>query len=87
MERILGIGGYFIRAVDPASLSAWYQEKLGLDIDEAGWWRQDEGLTVVATFESETEYFGSRTQQSMINFRVRDVDAMLQQLRGMGANV
>ena len=87
MERILGIGGYFIRAADPASLSTGYQEKLGLDIDEAGWWRQDEGLTVVATFESETEYFGSKSQQSMINFRVRDLDAMLQQLRDMGANV
>jgi predicted enzyme related to lactoylglutathione lyase len=42
---------------------------------------------VLATFEYDTEYFGSRTQQSMLNFRVRDLDAMLAQLRSQGANV
>jgi predicted enzyme related to lactoylglutathione lyase len=44
-------------------------------------------VTAVATFEYDTEYFGSRTQQSMLNFRVRDLDAMLAQLRSQGANV
>ncbi len=34
-------------------------------------------MTVFATFESETDYFGSRAQQNMLNFRVRDLDAML----------
>ena len=40
-----------------------------------------------ATFESETDYFGSRNQQTMINFRVHDLDAMLAQLRAKGADV
>ena len=40
-----------------------------------------------ATFESETDYFGSRAQQTMLNFRVRDLYAMLAQLRAKGANV
>lgn len=44
-------------------------------------------MTVFATFEAETDYFGSRSQQTMINFRVRDLDAMLAQLRARGANV
>ena len=43
------------------------------------------GPTVFATFESETDYFGSRDQQTMLNFRVRDLDAMLAQLRAKGA--
>jgi predicted enzyme related to lactoylglutathione lyase len=87
MERVLGIGGYFMRAADPAALGAWYRECLGLDADENGLWRQGAGLTVFATFESETGYFGSRAQQVMLNFRVRDLDAMLTQLRARGANV
>jgi hypothetical protein len=33
MERVLGIGGYFMRAADPAALSAWYRDCLGLDAD------------------------------------------------------
>src|SRR5438874_4097348 len=87
MERVLGIGGYFIRAKDPAALNAWYRDCLGLDADENGVWRQGAGVTVFATFESETEYFGSHAQQTMLNFRVRDLDAMLGQLRSMGADV
>jgi predicted enzyme related to lactoylglutathione lyase len=87
MERVLGIGGYFMRASDPVALSAWYRDCLGLNTDENGLWRQEAGVTVFATFESDTEYFGSRAQQTMLNFRVRDLDAMLTQLRAKGADV
>jgi predicted enzyme related to lactoylglutathione lyase len=87
MERVLGIGGYFLRATDPGVLLAWYRDYLGLDADENGAWRQESGLTVFATFESDTDYLGSRSQQTMLNFRVRDLDAMLGQLRSAGADV
>jgi predicted enzyme related to lactoylglutathione lyase len=87
MERVLGIGGYFLRAADPAALSAWYRDYLGLDADENGLWSQETGPTVFAAFESETDYFGSRAQQTMLNFRVSDLDAMLAQLRALGAEV
>src|SRR5260370_18923658 len=79
MERVLGIGGYFMRAADPAALGAWYRDCLGLDADENGLWRPGTGLTVFATFESETGYFGSRAQPTMLNFPGRDLDAMLPQ--------
>jgi predicted enzyme related to lactoylglutathione lyase len=42
---------------------------------------------VFAPFEAETEYFGRPDQQWMINFRVRDLDAMLAQLRTAGVAV
>src|ERR1700748_1303203 len=87
MERVLGIGGYFLRSADPAALNAWYRDCLGLDADEHGAWRQEDGLTVFATFDPDTDYFGSRAQQTMLNFRVRDLDAMLAQLRTKGADV
>lgn len=87
MERVLGIGGYFMRAADPAALGAWYREFLGLDADENGLWRQAPGPTVFATFDWGTDYFGSRAQQAMINFRVRDLHAMVEQLRAKGAHV
>jgi predicted enzyme related to lactoylglutathione lyase len=87
MERVLGIGGIFLRANDPVALGVWYRDCLGLDADENGVWRQEDGLTVFATFEADTDYFGSRTQQTMLNFRVRDLDAMLAQLRAKGADV
>jgi predicted enzyme related to lactoylglutathione lyase len=87
MERVLGIGGYFLRSADPGALSAWYRECLGLDADENGLWQPEAGPTVFAAFEAGTDYFGSPTQQTMLNFRVRDLDAMLAQLRERGAEV
>jgi len=87
VERVTGIGGYFIRAADPAALSDWYRDCLGLDADDHGLWHQEIGPTVFATFETETDYFGSPTQQTMINFRARDLDAMLAQLHLKGAAV
>ncbi len=82
-----GIGGYFMRSTNPAALGRWYRECLGLEADANGLWSQGDGPTVFATFESDTDYLGSRTQQVMINFRVRDLDAMLEQLRRKGADV
>ena len=87
MERVLGIGGYFMRAADPAALGAWYRDCLGLDADENGLWHQDQGPTVFATFESGSEYLGSPSQGTMLNFRVGDLEAMLAQLRAKGAEV
>jgi predicted enzyme related to lactoylglutathione lyase len=87
MERVLGIGGYFLRARDPDALGAWYRDCLGLDADEHGQWQQGPGVTVFAAFASDTDYFGSRAQQTMVNFRVADLDAMLAQLRAKGADV
>jgi predicted enzyme related to lactoylglutathione lyase len=86
MERVLGIGGHFLRASDPAALSAWYRDALGLDADEHGLWQQEAGQTVFAAFDSGSDYF-PRDQQVMLNFRVRDLDAMLAQLRAKGAVV
>ena len=87
MERVLGIGGYFLRAADPAALGAWYRDRLGLDADEHGIRHPSAGPTVFATFETDTDYFGARAQQTMLNFRVRDLEAMLAQLRAGGADV
>ncbi|MGO2037153.1 MAG: VOC family protein [Brevibacterium sp.] len=92
MERVSGIGGYFLRAQDPETLLAWYRDVLGIDLGEHGLWNQSAGPTVIATFDADTDYFGSRSegfgqQQTMLNFRVPDLDRMLAQVRESGAEV
>ena len=87
MERVPGIGGYFMRAADPEALAAWYRDCLGLDADENGLWHQEPGPTVFATFESGTDYFGSRAQQAMLELPGPRPGAMLAQLRAKGADV
>jgi predicted enzyme related to lactoylglutathione lyase len=92
MERILGIGGVFFKARDPQGLAAWYREHLGVP-GETG---QTYGAltssnageqTVWATFPADTAYFGPGPASFMVNYRVRNLDAMLAQLRAAGAQV
>ena len=87
MERVLGIGGYFVRSADPGALTAWYRDQLGIGTDPEQPWQQAAGPTVFSGFDADTDYFGSARQQVMLNFRVRDLDAMLAQLRAAGATV
>lgn len=87
MERVSGIGGFFFRAQDPEALGAWYEANLGITGMASGPWMQEGGMTVFAPFPADTDYFGRREQQVMLNFRVPDLDAMLAQLRAAGAIV
>jgi predicted enzyme related to lactoylglutathione lyase len=91
VQRALGIGGFFFRARDPQRLIDWYRDRLGIDtMDPAGAggvWQQQAGPTVFAPFPEDTDYFGRPDQAFMLNFRVTDLDAMLQQLRSAGVEV
>lgn len=91
MEKVTGIGGVFFRAKDPQSLSLWYEKHLGIspvprDYEQVPW-AQEQGPTVFAPFEMETDYFGSRQQSWMINFRVNDLAAIVSQLQAAGIDV
>lgn len=86
MEKVDGIGGFFFRSKDPEKLARWYHEHLGVDPVETVW-QQQAGPTVFAPFVEDTDYFGSREQQWMINFRVKDLTAMIAQLEAAGIEV
>ena len=91
MERVVGVGGFFFRSKDPKRLAEWYANNLGVtktpsDYDSEAW-RQEAGVTVFAPFEQNTEYFGDSRFQWMINFRVRNLDRMVSQLRARGISV
>ncbi|MFT4627189.1 MAG: putative enzyme related to lactoylglutathione lyase [Myxococcota bacterium] len=96
MERVQGFGGVFVRSKDRKALAEWYRDMLGVPMDPAwfghsfAWSEQDRPATassVFSVFAPDTDYFGSRENTYMINFRVRDLDAMLAQLRAAGADV
>jgi glyoxylase I family protein len=91
VEKVIGIGGVFFRARDPAALGRWYHTHLGVTPTPANYgespWRQEAGPTVFAPFPEATDYFGDRKQGWMVNFRVRDLAAMTVQLRAAGVAV
>ena len=91
MQRVSGIGGFFFRAKNPGALSQWYQTHLGIDPVPSDYnqkpWAQEQGPTVFAAFENDTDYFGNAEKNWMINFRVRDLDAMAAQLKAAKIDV
>ena len=90
-ERVVGIGGLFFRAQDPDALSRWYGIHLGVSPVPTSYatppWQQEAGPTVFSPFPESSDYFGRPEKRWMVNFRVRDLDAMVQQLRAAGVSV
>ena len=91
MERVTGIGGFFFRAEDPEALQRWYDEHLGVippagNYDAPGWF-PERGETVFAPFAYDSDAFGPPEKTWKINFRVRDLEAMVSQLRAAGIEV
>jgi glyoxylase I family protein len=91
MEKVTGIGGLFFRAKDPKALALWYRDHLGVSLVPKGPddqpWQQAAGTTAFSPFAENTDYFGDRSKVWMINFRVRNMDAMVAQLKGAGIQV
>jgi len=96
MKRVTGIGGIFFKANDPEALMRWYREHLGIELDSQGYvcfeWREKDnlsrtGFTAWAPFPPDTDYFNPSTKQFMVNYRVENLDYVLEQLRKEGVRV
>jgi glyoxylase I family protein len=91
MEKVTGIGGLFFRAHDPKALGSWYQQHLGVSLTPTSEgdpvWEQEAGPTAFTPFPQTTKYFGDANKVWMVNFRVRDLDKMVAQLRTAGIEV
>jgi predicted enzyme related to lactoylglutathione lyase len=90
MARVTGIGGIFLKARDPQALAAWYSRHLGVELSAGHFGKNflwtDEvpattGMTVWSLFPADSSYFGAGLQTAMVNYRVDDLDALLDQLR------
>ena len=58
MQRVVGIGGLFIRAKDPRALKAWYAEHLGVGaLAGEPAWTQEAGMTAFEPFSETSDYF------------------------------
>lgn len=90
MVRVTGIGGIFFKARDPEGLREWYRTHLGIDVQDWGGtvftWTQP-GSTVWSIFPASSQYFSPGTASFMINYRVEDLNAVLQALREEGCQV
>lgn len=79
MQKVTGIGGVFFKAKNLIALSKWYEDVLGVDINDKTW-EQEPGQTVFAPFKVDSDYFGRADQRWMICFRVSDLKSFIAQL-------
>ncbi|HLN99341.1 MAG TPA: VOC family protein [Pyrinomonadaceae bacterium] len=96
MRRVTGIGGVFFKAKDPEQLRAWYQKHLGLEPEAHGGVvfhcpaseeERQNAQTVWSLFPSDTKYFEPGKAPFMINYRVENLPALLEQLKREGVAV
>jgi len=93
--QVTGIGGVFFKAQDPKGLAAWYSEHLGIKSSH-GYadftWREKDhpdqiGHTAWAIFPTNATHFGQSSTSLMIDYRVGNLDLMLDQLRRDGVKI
>jgi predicted enzyme related to lactoylglutathione lyase len=92
MRRVTGIGGVFFKADNPEKLYDWYEKHLGIKQEVAGQgvafrWKEDgdpDGCTAWSIFKQDTDYFQPSKKSFMLNFRVENLDALVETLRVEG---
>lgn len=95
VRKVTGIGGVFFKCKDPKKIREWYETNLGLNTNKYGAvfeWRQGadstrKGFTQWSPFNEKTTYFEPSTRDFMINYRVVDLEALIQQLKQNGVVV
>ncbi len=92
MKRVTGIGGIFFKSKDPAKINEWYKTHLGLNTSEYGvsfeWIEKSDpsetGSTQWSPFPNNTDYFSPSSKDFMINYRVENIELLIEELRKEG---
>ena len=95
IKKVTGIGGIFFKCKDPKKMKEWYNTHLGLNTNDYGAtfeWREasdstKEGSTTWSPFAETTKYFEPSTKDFMINYRVVDLEALVEELKKEGITI
>jgi predicted enzyme related to lactoylglutathione lyase len=95
MKRVTGIGGIFFKCKDPEKMKQWYQTHLGFGAEQYGTkfdWREEadstkEGYTLWSPFSDKTKYFEPSPSDFMINYRVENLEALVEELKKEGVTI
>ena len=94
-KRVTGIGGIFFKTGDQQKIKDWYNKHLGLVLDEYGSvfeFRntdkpEQKCYTVWSPFKNDTDYFNPSPKEFMVNYRVQDLEWLVEQLKKEGIEV
>jgi predicted enzyme related to lactoylglutathione lyase len=94
-KKATGIGGIFFKCNDPEKMKDWYNNNLGLVTNEYGstfeFRHADEpekkGYLAWSPFKANTKYFEPSTKEFMINYRVENIEDLVEELKKNGVTV
>jgi predicted enzyme related to lactoylglutathione lyase len=96
MKKVTGIGGIFFKCKDPKKMTEWYKTNLGLNTNPYGgatfeWYEGADSTKKAQTqwqpFPESTKYFEPSTKDFMINYRVEDLEALVEELKKNGVTI
>ena len=95
MKKVTGIGGIFFKCKDPDKMKDWYRIHLGLNTDKYGTnfeWREGAdpskyGFTQWSPFSESTKYFEPSEKDFMINYRVKNLEKLVEELKKGGVTI
>lgn len=94
-KKVTGVGGVFFKSEDPAKLREWYKTNLGLVTNEYGslfeFRSSDEpdnkAYLQWSPFPEKTKYFEPSEKQFMINYRVENIERLVEDLKKNGVTI
>ena len=95
MKKVTGIGGIFFKCKDPNKMKDWYRDNLGMETNDYGavfeWYEGTDstkkGQTTWSLFKESTKYFEPSEKDFMINYRVENLEAMVEDFKKNGVTV
>jgi catechol 2,3-dioxygenase-like lactoylglutathione lyase family enzyme len=90
MAKVTGLGGVFYKVEDTERTKRWYQEILGVGGEWGAmfpWNDHADAYSLLSPFKASSDYFDPSSAGFMINLRVDDLDAMIEELKAKGIEV
>lgn len=95
MKKVTGIGGIFFKCADPKKMNEWYARNLGLPVEKYGTMFQARDMddpektvfTIWSPFPDNTKYFEPSQRDFMINYRVENIEALVEELKNAGVTI
>ena len=93
--KVIGIGGVFFKAQSPDKLKDWYAQYLGLILNPYGatfemrHHKNPKKAKYIhwSVFPNDTDYFNPSKKAFMINYRVQEIEKLVNKLRTVGVTV
>ncbi|MCU4177189.1 VOC family protein [Carboxylicivirga sp. N1Y90] len=94
-KKVTGVGGIFFKSEKPEATRKWYADNLGLVCNEYGSLFEsrssdepkDKTYLQWSPFDKDTKYFEPSEKEFMINYRVEDIESLVEDLKAAGVTV